>query len=111
MFVSIKNLNYKFSGSNNNVLNNINLSINSPERILLAGPNGAGKSTLLRLLGGKHMTFDNEYFSILEKATVQHGFNGLAYVGDNWTKAVNFVGYTPYIIDTEVRNFMKKEQL
>jgi CCR4-NOT complex subunit CAF16 len=110
MYVKVKDLNYKFNGLSKNVLNDINLNINTPSRILLAGPNGAGKSTLLRLLGGKHMTHNVKEFSVLGHRAIQHGFNGLAYVGDTWSKSVNFVGYTPYIIDTEVRNFMKKEQ-
>ncbi len=35
------------------VLNNINISLGSSDRIALVGPNGAGKSTLIKLLAGQ----------------------------------------------------------
>ena len=36
------------------------------------------------------------------------GFNGLALCADTWTKTINFVGYTAYVIDMAVRDFKKK---
>lgn len=46
--LSIQNL--TFSYDSNTLLKNINLSISSKERILIAGNNGVGKSTLLKLI-------------------------------------------------------------
>jgi ATP-binding cassette subfamily F protein 3 len=46
------------------VLSNLDLSLDSGERLVVAGPNGAGKSTLLRILSGS----DNDF-----KGTVQYG--------------------------------------
>ncbi len=37
---------------NNSVLNDVNLSMNSGERLAIVGPSGCGKSTVLRLLAG-----------------------------------------------------------
>ena len=110
MYVEIKNLNYSYNTGTPNTLNNINLNVNNSERLILAGPNGAGKSTLLRLLAGKHMTSTVDKFNILGAQFTQVGFKGLAYCADTWTKKINFVGYTPYVIDMEVKNFMKSEQ-
>jgi ATP-binding cassette subfamily F protein 3 len=46
------------------VLSNLDLSLDSGERLVVAGPNGAGKSTLLRILSGS----DNDF-----EGTVQYG--------------------------------------
>ncbi len=51
--VSINNLSH-FYGRNENkkqVLNNVNLSIQKSELVLLKGPSGCGKTTLLTLIG------------------------------------------------------------
>jgi ATP-binding cassette subfamily F protein 3 len=40
------------------VLSNLDLSIDSGERLVVAGPNGAGKSTLLRILSGNDHEFE-----------------------------------------------------
>tara|TARA_B100001250_G_C19780602_1_gene781683 strand:+ start:225 stop:1961 length:1737 start_codon:yes stop_codon:yes gene_type:complete len=47
--ISIKNVFYSYD-DNNNVLNNINLNINSGEIMALVGPSGAGKSTIFSLI-------------------------------------------------------------
>ncbi|AIQ95475.1 Phospholipid-lipopolysaccharide ABC transporter [Prochlorococcus sp. MIT 0604] len=43
---------FKYSNSRNNVLKNINLTINSGERIGIVGKTGSGKSTFINLLTG-----------------------------------------------------------
>ncbi|CAH0486801.1 unnamed protein product [Peronospora farinosa] len=40
------------------VLRDMNLTVESGQRVLIVGGNGAGKSTLLRILAGKHLTPD-----------------------------------------------------
>ncbi len=51
MFLDIKNLSAKIE--NKNILNNLNLKINSGEVHAIMGPNGCGKSTLANVLAGK----------------------------------------------------------
>lgn len=48
--IDIDNVSKAYAG--NNVLNNINLQINSGESIVLIGHNGAGKTTLMKLMLG-----------------------------------------------------------
>lgn len=110
MYVDIKNLDYSYDKDSENILKNINFEVNESERLILTGPNGAGKSTLLRLIAGKHMVSTADEFRVLDTKFCQVGFRGLAFCADSWSKTVNFVGYTPYIIDKEVKDFMKKEQ-
>ncbi len=50
MSLNIKNLSKKYG--NNEVLKNINLTIESGDICVLLGPSGSGKSTLLNLIGG-----------------------------------------------------------
>ncbi len=47
-----KNLSYRYSDSENYILENINLTINSGEKIAVVGMNGTGKTTLVKLLCG-----------------------------------------------------------
>ncbi len=111
MIVNVRNLNFAyFHDKENIILKNISLEMKLGEKYLLAGPNGGGKSTLLRVLAGKHLTYNVEEFSIIGRRTPQNLLGGLAFIGDEWSRTVNFVGRTAYSIDLEVRNFMKKLQ-
>jgi len=50
--ISIKNLTYYYPGFEDAVLDNINLTVEEGEFILLLGPSGCGKSTLVQCLNG-----------------------------------------------------------
>ena len=50
MLLSLTNINKFYNG--NQVLNNINLTVNENDRIGLVGVNGCGKSTLLKIITG-----------------------------------------------------------
>ena len=48
--IEFKNVSFKYSGSDNLVLKNINFMINSGENFAIVGANGAGKTTIVKLL-------------------------------------------------------------
>ncbi|MBN2100537.1 ABC transporter ATP-binding protein [Candidatus Dojkabacteria bacterium] len=48
--IEIKNLSFKYPGTKNYVLKNINMTINPKEEIAVVGENGAGKTTLIKLI-------------------------------------------------------------
>ena len=48
--IKLENVSFKYDGSDNYVLKNVNISLNKNEKIALVGHNGAGKSTLIKLL-------------------------------------------------------------
>jgi len=50
--IEAENLSFKFPGTNQLALNQINLKIETSEKIYLEGDNGSGKTTLLRTLSG-----------------------------------------------------------
>lgn len=48
--IKVKNLSFAYNGSNHNILEDINFTINKGEFIILYGPSGCGKTTLLKLM-------------------------------------------------------------
>jgi ATP-binding cassette subfamily B protein len=50
--IEFKDLAFRYSGSESNVIENFNLRINKGEKLAIVGVNGAGKTTLIKLLCG-----------------------------------------------------------
>lgn len=50
--LEVRHLTFSYPGSNDRVLDDVNLRVHPGERVALVGPNGAGKSTLLKLALG-----------------------------------------------------------
>lgn len=65
--LEIKNLTFSYNGSEHNVLEDINLSINQGEFVLICGESGCGKSTLLRLIKKQLRPSGNSKGQILYK--------------------------------------------
>jgi ATPase subunit of ABC transporter with duplicated ATPase domains len=51
--VTVENLSYRYPGSTQSVLEQLNFRVEAGERIAVIGPNGAGKTTLMRCLAGE----------------------------------------------------------
>ncbi|MCY6482890.1 ABC transporter ATP-binding protein [Clostridium aestuarii] len=52
MYIEIKNLNFKYKNSEENVIKNFSLNIKQGEIVCILGESGCGKSTILRLVSG-----------------------------------------------------------
>ncbi len=50
--LELKNISFRYGGAEENTLENINLKINSGEKLAVVGLNGVGKTTLVKLLCG-----------------------------------------------------------
>ena len=48
--ICLNNVSFRYLGSDQNVLDHVNMTIKKGERVALVGANGAGKSTLIKLL-------------------------------------------------------------
>jgi len=56
--IDIKNVSFKYPGSDTAVLKNINLKIKQSETLAIVGENGAGKTTLTKLITGLYQPSD-----------------------------------------------------
>ena len=70
LVMRLNNICKSYDGSFN-VLNNLELTLENGERLVVAGRNGAGKSTLLRIIAGQDSAFTGE---MLPGAGVQIGY-------------------------------------
>lgn len=48
--IELKDVSFRYSGSDRDVIHNLNLTINAGETVALVGLNGAGKTTLIKLI-------------------------------------------------------------
>ena len=74
--IELKNVSLRYSGAEENSLENINLKIKSGEKLALVGLNGAGKTTLVKLLCGLYDPTEGE---VLLNGTDIREFNRLEY--------------------------------
>lgn len=50
--IEFQNVSYSFSGTNREIISDLNLKIRKGEKIAVVGPNGAGKTTIAKLICG-----------------------------------------------------------
>ena len=83
--IKINNLSFSYDDVNNNI-ENINLNINSNEKIMIVGRSGSGKSTILKLLK-KYYPIDNNKILIdnvdINKISKEEIDNNIVYVSQN----------------------------
>ena len=60
MLLELKNINYKYPGSTNEVFKNLTGAITAPGFHALFGPSGVGKTTLAKMICGKMNDFNGE---------------------------------------------------
>lgn len=91
----IENLSYRYKDSKSWSLDNVSLTIDKGERIVLTGGNGAGKSTLFSLLlGHETPTKGTIYLSGYDLKKIDKQW---------WQRQIGWVAQEPYIFNTSIR--------
>ena len=107
-FVKINNMSLTLGDKT--ILKNINFKAERGDRIILIGINGSGKTCLLRTMSGMHMIKEGKIV-IDNKTCFQDQCNGIAFLGESWTRTVAFAGHSiAYQADIMVKDMMKKVQ-
>ncbi|MCZ7672413.1 MAG: ABC transporter ATP-binding protein/permease [Chloroflexi bacterium] len=61
--IEFRNVSFHYDGSEQKVLDGVNLTIQPGEAVALVGDNGAGKTTLVKLLAGLYLPTEGQIFS------------------------------------------------
>ena len=94
----LKNVSYKYPSTNNFALKNINLNINSGDKIGIIGETGAGKSTIVELITTLlEPTEGKIFFNGLEISYLKNRNNLMA-----WRKNISYVPQFISLIDSSV---------
>ena len=112
MKLEIKNLSKKFEKKE--VLNNINLEVESGEVVSLVGRNGSGKTTLLKLITGIYQLDIGEITIDAVNIEQNNLKSNIIYIPDKfdyfkYTKIKNIIKYYALAYDNFDEKFFKKE--
>lgn len=92
--IEVRNLNYRYPGTNEDALQNIDITISHGTAIGLVGSSGAGKSTLLDVLLG-----------LLPPASGRVLVDGISIMENlpGWQRIVGYVPQSIYLVDASIR--------
>jgi len=69
--VTVENVSFKYSGTNQNVLNNVSFSVKKGKSIAITGGSGSGKSTMVNLIAGLYGESEGHiYYGAAQKKDV-----------------------------------------
>lgn len=88
--VELKNVSYKYAGSDKYTLENINMSFIKGEFTVIMGYNGAGKSTLMKIIMGLYSDYEGEVYI---NGTNLKAINKLSYRENISTLFQNYIKY------------------
>lgn len=92
---SLKNIFYKYPGTNKFVINNLNFSFKKGDIISIKGPSGAGKSTLLNIIMG-FLKIDKGIISINDKLIKKNEIFNIENLG--------YVPQNSFLLDNNIKN-------
>ena len=92
--LQIKNLGFSYSGAPPLLFSNVNLEINSGEKVLFLGPSGSGKSTIVDIMLG--------ILSPIKGSVLVMSLNK-QYVGNSVAMYASYLSQTTFLIDDSIR--------
>lgn len=92
--ISIKNINWKYQNTKEDVLHQTSLSIKKGESVAFIGASGAGKTTLADIVMG--------LLKPQEGVVMMDGID-ISTIPSQWTKIIGYVPQSVYLIDDTVR--------
>ena len=92
--LSLKNVSFHYPSVEENVLQNIDLTIRRGQSVAFIGPSGAGKTTVSDII-----------LALLKPTKGQILMDGINIedLGKEWNRIVGYVPQTPYIVDASIR--------
>lgn len=102
--VSLRSVTFRYPAGQENVLENVNLTVKKGESIALIGPSGAGKTTASDII-----------LALLKPVEGQVLMDGIDVedLGEQWNRIIGYVPQFTYIIDATIRHniaFGEKEK-
>ncbi|MDO4813809.1 MAG: thiol reductant ABC exporter subunit CydD [Gemella sp.] len=77
------------------ILNDINLTINTGDKICIVGPSGSGKTSLISILSG---------ISSSSSGKIKINGEDLTIKNSNWIEKISYISQFPYIFPDTIRN-------
>ena len=92
--LTIKNINWKYQNSKNNILDNASLKISKGESVAFIGSSGAGKTTLADIIMGLLKP---------QEGTVEMDGMDIFSIQHQWARIIGYVPQSVFLIDDTVR--------
>lgn len=93
--ISLKNIDFKYSMSTENILKSVSLKINKSEKVALVGYSGSGKSTLVKIISG---LYTPDSGNILVNDIKLHDLND-----DSLKSIISIVPQTPILFNKTIK--------
>lgn len=93
--IELKNVSFKYDGTDKLILDNVSLTISKGESIGIAGPSGEGKTTLIDVILGLLNDYSGDI--LIDKKNIKENIKG-------WHNILGYVPQEIYLSDDTIRN-------
>lgn len=90
----IRNITFRYSNTDNNILEKLNFTIKKGQSIALIGTSGAGKSTLADIILG---------LLVPQQGSIYMDSEDIATIPDKWSRIIGYVPQSVFLSDASIR--------